>query len=87
MAQNVYKMAFSLTCILAFAVVINAPALALPNDIGTSKTGFRKRTSSMLSRCAAVQNEEENTAVHLTNALLPWESHKAFTYSFSLNLY
>lgn len=67
MAQNVYKTAFSLMCILAFAVVINAPALALPNDIGTSKTGFRKRTSK-LSRCAGVHNEEENKTVHLTNA-------------------
>lgn len=59
----VNKTASFLTCILAFAIVINAPVLALPNDVDSSKTSFRKKTSSKLSICAGVHNEEENTYV------------------------
>jgi len=44
MAQNVNGTAFSLMYILAFAAVINAPALALPNDVDSSKTSFTKKT-------------------------------------------
>lgn len=68
MAQNVNKMAFSLMCILVFAIVINGPVLALPNDLDSSKTSFRKKTSSKLSICAGVHNGEESTHVYLTNA-------------------
>lgn len=63
MVLYVNKTASSLTSILAFAIVINAPALALQNDIDSSKTTFRKKTSSKLSICSGVHNEEENTYV------------------------
>lgn len=65
MAQNVSKMAFSLMCILAFAI-INAPALALPNVVDSSKTTFRKKTSLKLSICAGVHSEEVHTYVFLS---------------------
>lgn len=63
MVLYVNKTTSSLTSILAFAIVINAPALALPNDIDSSKTTFRKKTLSKLSIRAGVHNEEENTYV------------------------
>lgn len=66
MAQNVSKTAFSLMCILAFAIVINAPALALPNVVDSSKTTFRKKTSLKLSICAGVHSEEVHTYVFLS---------------------
>lgn len=53
-------------CILAFAIVINAPVLALPNGIDSSKTSFRKKTSSKLSICADVHNEEESMYVYFS---------------------
>lgn len=53
-AHNVNKMAFSLACILAFAIALNSSALALPNDVDCSKASFKKVTSSQLNICAGV---------------------------------
>lgn len=85
MAQNVNKTAFSLMCILAFAIVINVtickPVLALPNKIDSSKTSFRKKTSSKLSMCAGVHNEEESMYVYLSQMHeFLGSSCKAYTY-------
>lgn len=81
MAQNVNKTAFSLMCILAFAIVINAPVLALPNNIDSSKTSFRRKTSSKLSICAGVHNEEESVSVYLSQMHeFLGSSCKAYTY-------
>lgn len=56
-------------CILAFAVAINASALALPSEADISKTSFRKKTSSKLSVRAGLHKEEESTYVYLSQML------------------